>query len=177
VSVKVQEMMSNSYVRAYTNSDVVGVEIGGALKNVIAIAAGLVDGLSFGDNTKAALITRGLIEIIRLGKKMGAQPMTFMGLAGVGDLIVTCISQHSRNWKAGYSISQGKTLKEVLHTMGMVVEGVEATNAAYALSKKYGVDMPLTEELFYVLFEQKNPSKAVTDLMMRENTNEFDKFF
>lgn len=175
VSERVQSLLSNSFFRVYTNRDVIGVEVGAALKNIIAIAAGLVDGLGYGDNTKAALITRGLAEIIRLGKEMGAKPITFIGLAGIGDLVVTCISKHSRNWRAGYGISQGKGLDAVLSQMGMVVEGIQTTRAAYALAKKYHVTMPLTEELFKVLFEQKNPAEGVRDLMNREIVDELDK--
>lgn len=171
----VQRVLNNSFFRVYTNSDVIGVEVGGALKNIIAIAAGLVDGLCFGDNTKAALITRGLAEIIRLGQRMGARPITFIGLAGIGDLVVTCISKHSRNWKAGYAISQGIELETVVREMGMVVEGVQTTKAAYVLSKKHQVVMPLTEELYKVLFNQKDPAKGVQDLMSRGIIDEFDK--
>lgn len=172
---QVQQLLNNSYFRVYTNSDVIGVEVGGALKNIIAIAAGLVDGLGHGDNTKAALITRGLAEIIRLGQQMGAKPITFIGLAGMGDLVVTCISKHSRNWKAGYAISQGTDLETVVREMGMVVEGIQTTKAAYALSKKYNVAMPLTEELYKVLFEHKNPALGVKDLMSRGMIDELDK--
>jgi glycerol-3-phosphate dehydrogenase (NAD(P)+) len=167
-----QDLLMNNDFRVYTNVDIQGVELAGALKNIIAIGSGMVDGLSFGDNAKAALITRGLAEITRLGVTMGANPLTFSGLAGVGDLIVTCTSQHSRNWRAGYQIAQGKAVQDVLDEMGMVVEGVKTTNAAMALSRQYDVAMPITEQLYLVLFEGKNPKLAVEDLMGRGKTNE-----
>jgi glycerol-3-phosphate dehydrogenase (NAD(P)+) len=167
-----QDLLINNDFRVYTNVDILGVELAGALKNIIAIGSGMVDGLSFGDNAKAALITRGLAEITRLGVTMGANPLTFSGLAGVGDLIVTCTSQHSRNWRAGYQIAQGKAVKEVLDEMGMVVEGVKTTNAAMALSRQYDVAMPITEQLYLVLFEGKDPKLAVEDLMGRGRTQE-----
>jgi glycerol-3-phosphate dehydrogenase (NAD(P)+) len=167
-----QDLLMNNDFRVYTNVDIQGVELAGALKNIIAIGSGMVDGLSFGDNAKAALITRGLAEITRLGVTMGANPLTFSGLAGVGDLIVTCTSQHSRNYRAGYQIAQGKAVQVVLDEMGMVVEGVKTTNAAMALSRQYDVAMPITEQLYLVLFEGKNPRLAVEDLMGRGKTNE-----
>jgi glycerol-3-phosphate dehydrogenase (NAD(P)+) len=169
-----QDLLINSYFRVYTNSDVVGVELGGALKNIIALGAGLSDGLGFGDNAKAALLTRGLAEITRLGVAMGANPLTFSGLAGVGDLIVTCTSRHSRNWRAGYSLGQGKSLQEVLKHLGMVVEGVKTTKAAYILAQEYDIQMPITKELYRVLFEGKNPKTAVEDLMGRGKTQEIE---
>jgi glycerol-3-phosphate dehydrogenase (NAD(P)+) len=172
---QVQAVFMNQYFRVYTNPDLVGVEVGGALKNIIALAAGLVDGLGFGDNAKAALITRGLAEIARLGSAMGAKPITFVGLAGVGDLVVTCTSKHSRNWRAGHMISQGKKLDEVLDEMGMVVEGVKTTRAAHALSERYGVEMPLTDQLYAVLFQGKDPAQAVSDLMKRGRTKELEE--
>lgn len=171
----VQSHLINSYFRVYTNPDLIGVEIGGALKNIIALGAGLSDGLGFGDNAKAALMTRGLAEIARLGMAMGARPITFAGLAGVGDLVVTCTSRHSRNWRAGYMLSQGKVLEDVLKEMGMVVEGVKTTRAAHQLAKSYGVEMPITAELYAVLFEGKDPSKAVEDLMGRGKTHEMEE--
>ncbi|WP_124727316.1 NAD(P)H-dependent glycerol-3-phosphate dehydrogenase [Staphylospora marina] len=171
----VQGLFMNRYFRVYTNPDVVGVEVGGALKNIIALAAGLVDGLHFGDNAKAALITRGLAEIARLGLAMGAQAITFAGLAGVGDLVVTCTSRHSRNWRAGYQISQGKSVPEVLREMGMVVEGIQTTRAAWMLSSKYGVEMPLAHQLYAVLFEEKKPEQAAWDLMTRGRTQELEE--
>jgi glycerol-3-phosphate dehydrogenase (NAD(P)+) len=172
---RVQDLLINPYFRVYTNSDVIGVEVGGALKNIIALGAGLSDGLGFGDNAKAALITRGLAEIARLGTAMGANPLTFAGLAGVGDLVVTCTSKHSRNWRAGYQLAQDKKLDEVLESMGMVVEGVKTTKAAYSLASKYNVEMPITEQLYQVLFENKSPKHAVEDLMGRGRTHEIEE--
>ncbi|PRZ14388.1 glycerol-3-phosphate dehydrogenase (NAD(P)+) [Laceyella sediminis] len=170
-----QMLFMNSYFRVYTNPDVIGVEVGGALKNIIALSAGLVDGLGFGDNAKAALLTRGLAEIARLGHAMGAEPITFVGLAGVGDLVVTCTSSHSRNWRAGHMISQGKKLDEVLATMGMVVEGVRTTKAAYVLKERYQVEMPIAEQLYSVLFADKDPEQAVKELMGRGRTQELEE--
>lgn len=171
---RAQGLFINSYFRVYTNADVIGVEIGGAMKNIIALGAGLSDGLGFGDNAKAALMTRGLAEISRLGMAMGANPLTFSGLAGVGDLIVTCTSQLSRNWKAGYQIGQGKSLSDVLEQMGMVVEGVRTTHSACRLAEKHQVELPIARELHAVLFEGKPPREAVEDLMGRGRTNEID---
>jgi glycerol-3-phosphate dehydrogenase (NAD(P)+) len=171
---KVQDLFINNNFRVYTNSDVIGVEIGGALKNIIALAAGITDGLGYGDNAKAALMTRGLAEIARLGTKMGANPLTFSGLAGIGDLIVTCTSVHSRNWRAGNLLGKGKTLDEVLENMGMVVEGVRTTKAAYQLAKKYDVNMPITFALYDVLFNGKNAIDAVDVLMARGKTHEME---
>ena len=164
---KVQDLFMNHYFRVYTNDDVISVEIGGALKNVIALAAGITDGLQYGDNAKAALITRGLAEISRLGERMGGNPVTFSGLTGMGDLIVTCTSVHSRNWRAGNLLGKGMKLQEVLDQMGMVVEGVRTTKAAYQLAKKYDVPMPITEQLYDVLFADKTPKEAVDILMGR----------
>lgn len=172
---KAQDLLINSYFRVYTNSDVIGAELGGSLKNIIALGAGLADGLGFGDNAKAALLTRGLAEISRLGVAMGADPLTFFGLAGVGDLIVTCTSKHSRNWRAGYMLGQGMALENVLDQMGMVVEGVKTTKAAYKLAQSYQIDMPITEQLHKVLFEGKEPSLAVEELMGRVKTKELDE--
>ena len=172
---KVQDLFMNGYFRVYTNDDVVGVEIGGALKNVIALAAGITDGLAYGDNAKAALITRGLAEITRLGVKMGGNPFTFAGLAGMGDLIVTCTSVHSRNWRAGNMLGKGLKLDEVLEQMGMVVEGVRTTKAAYQLAQKYDVPMPITAELYDVLFNDKEPKQAVDELMIRMKKSEIDE--
>jgi glycerol-3-phosphate dehydrogenase (NAD(P)+) len=167
-----QDLFINSYFRVYTNSDVIGVEVAAAIKNIIALGAGLSDGLGFGDNAKAALITRGLAEISRLGEAMGANPLTFAGLAGVGDLVVTCTSTHSRNWRAGSMLAKGLPLEEVLKQMGMVVEGVRTTRAAYAMAAQYNVQMPITEQLYLVLFENKPPKAAVEDLMGRGRTHE-----
>lgn len=171
---KVQDLFINSYFRVYTNPDVIGVEIGGALKNIIALAAGITDGLGYGDNSKAALMTRGLAEIARLGTKMGASPLTFSGLAGIGDLIVTCTSVHSRNWRAGNLLGQGQSLQAVLDNMGMVVEGVRTTKAAYQLAERYGVKMPITTALYNVLFNNANPKDEVDNLMSRGKTHEME---
>lgn len=171
---RIQDLFINSNFRVYTNADIVGVEIGGALKNIIALAAGITDGLGYGDNAKAALMTRGLAEIARLGKKMGASPLTFSGLTGIGDLIVTCTSVHSRNWRAGNLLGQGKNLDEVLDNMGMVVEGVRTTKAAHQLAKAYDVSMPITEALYRVLFHHASPKEEVDALMSRGKTNEME---
>lgn len=172
---KAQDAFITHYFRVYTNKDVVGVEVAGAIKNIIALGAGLTDGLGFGDNAKAALLTRGLAEISRLGNAMGANPLTFAGLAGVGDLVVTCTSKHSRNWRAGAMLAEGLSLGEVLSRMGMVVEGVRTTSAARELSQQYGVEMPITEQLYQVLFEQKTPRHAVESLMGRGRTHETEE--
>ena len=169
-----QDLFMNHNFRVYTNTDIIGVELGGALKNIIALAAGISDGLGYGDNAKAALITRGLAEIVRLGIKMGANPLTFSGLTGIGDLIVTCTSVHSRNWRAGNMLGKGKDLEEVLASMGMVVEGVRTTKAAYQLAQYYEVDMPITTALYRVLFENINPKEAVDSLMARMKTHEME---
>jgi glycerol-3-phosphate dehydrogenase (NAD(P)+) len=174
---RVQDIFINNNFRVYTNPDMVGVEIGGALKNIIALAAGITDGLGYGDNAKAALMTRGLAEISRLGVAMGANPLTFSGLAGIGDLIVTCTSVHSRNWRAGNMLGKGQKLEEVLENMGMVVEGVRTTKAAYQLAKKYEVNMPITEALYDVLFNGEEVKKAVDLLMNRSKTNEMEELY
>lgn len=171
---EIQDLFINHNFRVYTNPDVVGVEIGGALKNIIALAAGITDGLGYGDNAKAALMTRGLAEIARLGTKMGANPLTFSGLTGIGDLIVTCTSVHSRNWRAGNMLGKGQSLSNVLENMGMVVEGVRTTKAAYQLALKYDVKMPITFALYDVLFKGKNPKDAVDLLMARGKTHEME---
>lgn len=171
---RIQDLFINSYFRVYTNDDVIGVEIGGALKNIIALAAGITDGLGYGDNSKAALMTRGLAEIARLGTKMGASPLTFSGLTGIGDLIVTCTSVHSRNWRAGNLLGKGQNLQEVLDNMGMVVEGVRTTKAAHQLAKRYEVKMPITEALYNVLFRDANPKDEVDSLMSRVKTHEME---
>lgn len=158
----------NKVFRVYTSSDVIGVELGGALKNVIAIAAGICDGAGFGDNTKAALQPRGLVEIVRLGVKMGANPLTFAGLTGMGDLIVTCMSKHSRNRYLGEQIGKGRTLQQILSEMMMVAEGVRTTRSAYALSLLHNVEMPITREVYRILFEGKDPRAALEDLMTRD---------
>ncbi|WP_053366967.1 NAD(P)H-dependent glycerol-3-phosphate dehydrogenase [Bacillus sp. FJAT-27245] len=171
---RIQDLFINQNFRVYTNPDIIGVEIGGALKNIIALAAGITDGLGFGDNAKAALMTRGLAEIARLGVRMGANPLTFSGLAGIGDLIVTCTSVHSRNWRAGNLLGKGQTLEEVLNNMGMVVEGVRTTKAAFQLAKKYEVQMPITETLHKVLFEGLPAKEGAELLMARGKTHEME---
>ncbi len=173
---KVQDLFMSNYFRVYTNDDVVGVELGGALKNVIALAAGISDGLNYGDNAKAALITRGLAEITRLGVKMGGNPFTFAGLTGMGDLIATCTSVHSRNWRAGNMLGKGMKLAEVLDNIGMVVEGVRTTKAAYQLSQEFDVPMPITTALFEILFNDKEPKVAVDELMIRMKKREIDLY-
>lgn len=171
---KLQSIFMSDTFRVYTNADICGVEFGGALKNVIALCAGITDGLGYGDNTKAALMTRGLHEIARLGVKLGAHEKTFSGLSGVGDLIVTCTSMHSRNRRAGILIGKGKSLDEALKEVHMTVEGVDATRAAYALSQKYNVEMPITEAAYNVLFNGTNPRTAVNMLMTRDRKSEAD---
>lgn len=163
-----QRIFMSPVFRVYTTPDILGVELGGALKNVIALAAGTADGLGYGDNTKAALITRGIAEIARLGTKMGARMETFYGLSGIGDLIVTCASVHSRNRKAGYLMGKGYTMKEAMDEVKMVVEGVYSAKAAKSLAEKYQVEMPIIEEVNKVLFENKQASEAVRDLMLRD---------
>ncbi len=172
VAKTVQNLFNSETFRVYTNPDVCGVELGGALKNVIALCAGITDGCGFGDNTKAALMTRGLHEITRLGVAMGAREKTFAGLSGVGDLIVTCTSMHSRNRRAGILLGQGKSLAEALEEVHMTVEGVAATKAAHALGLKYDVELPIINEAYAVLFEGKDPKAAVRDLMTREAKSE-----
>lgn len=163
-----QSIFMSPVFRVYTTPDMLGVELGGSLKNVIALAAGIADGLGYGDNTKAALITRGIAEIARLGEKMGAKRETFYGLSGIGDLIVTCASIHSRNRKAGYLIGQGKTMEEAMKEVKMVVEGVYSARAARELAEKYEVEMPVVTEVNHVLFEGKSAAEAVMDLMLRD---------
>ena len=167
-----QGIFMSPVFRVYTTPDILGVELGGALKNVIALAAGTADGLGYGDNTKAALITRGIAEIARLGTKMGARMETFYGLSGIGDLIVTCASVHSRNRKAGYLMGKGYTMKEAMDEVKMVVEGVYSAKAAKSLAEKYQVEMPIIVQVNQVLFENKNPGEAVKDLMLRDSKPE-----
>ena len=171
----VQKLFMNDYLRIYTNPDVIGVEMGAALKNIIALGAGALHGLSYGDDAKAAIMTRGLAEISRLGVAMGANPLTFIGLSGVGDLIVTCTSVHSRNWRAGNLLGKGHKLDEVLENMGMIVEGVSTTKAAKELSDSMNVSMPITETIYDVLYNGKDVRQACQELMTREGTfeNEF----
>ena len=167
-----QSMFISPVFRVYTSPDILGIELGGSLKNVIALAAGIADGLGYGDNTKAALITRGIAEITRLGVKMGGRIETFSGLTGIGDLIVTCASVHSRNRKAGYLMGQGMSMQEAMDEVKMVVEGVYSAKAAAKLAEKYGVSMPIVDEVNAVLFDGKSPAEAVNDLMMRESRSE-----
>lgn len=168
----IQGLFMSPVFRVYTSPDILGIELGGALKNVIALAAGTADGLGCGDNTKAALITRGIAEIKRLGVAMGAHAETLTGLSGIGDLIVTCASVHSRNRKAGYLIGKGYTMQEAMNEVKMVVEGVYSAKAALALSRKYHVEMPIVEEVNQVLFEGKSPKDALGELMMRVRKEE-----
>lgn len=172
-----QEVLMCPTFRVYTSHDVIGVELGGALKNVIAVATGIADGLGFGDNTRAALMTRGLAEIARLGVAMGANPFTFAGLSGMGDLIVTCMSMHSRNRRAGIEIGRGRSVDDVLGSTRMVVEGIPTTRAAVALSRRFGVDMPVASKLHEILFSGLDPSQAVADLMTRGPVSETISIF
>lgn len=169
---KVQDLFMNSYFRVYTNDDLIGVEIGGAVKNIIAFAAGVCDGIGYGDNSKAALITRGIKEITRIGEALGGKPDTFSGLTGIGDLIVTCTSIHSRNRKAGFLIGKGKSLEEATNEVGMIVEGVKACKAFFELKEQLKVDMPITDALYGILFKGMNPDDAVEKLMNRDKKNE-----
>lgn len=164
----IQNLFMNEVFRVYTSPDVLGIELGGSLKNVVALAAGIADGLGYGDNTKAALITRGITEIARLGTAMGGRFETFCGLTGIGDLIVTCASMHSRNRRAGILIGQGKTMEEAMEEVQMVVEGVYSTKAAMELAKKYDVQLPIIEQVNAILFEGKPADVAVKELMLRD---------
>lgn len=168
----VQALLMSPAFRVYTSPDVTGVELGGALKNVIAVAAGIIDGVGGGDNTKAALMTRGIVEITRLGTAMGADPLTFAGLSGMGDLIVTCMSRHSRNRHLGEQIGRGKTLMQVLADMVQVAEGVRTAKSVHSLSQQLGVQMPISAEVYKVLFEDKPAKEAVHDLMTRDPKQE-----
>lgn len=168
----VQDMFTTDRFRVYTNSDIVGVELGGALKNVIAIAAGICDGLQFGDNAKSALLTRGLVEMTRFGEALGAEPLTFSGLAGMGDLITTCISPYSRNREVGQRLGRGEGLNDILNSMRGVAEGVTTTSSVYELAEKMGIDMPITKEVYRVLFKEKSPEEATDTLMLRPPRDE-----
>ena len=170
----VQDIFMSPYFRVYTNTDVVGVELGGALKNVIALGAGISDGLGYGDNTKAALMTRGMIEMGRLGERMGANRHTFAGLAGMGDLIVTCTSMHSRNRRAGILIGEGRTLEEAIESVGMVVEGIKTTSSTYELALMHNITMPITQEIYQVLYEGKDVRNSVVNLMLRDKKHEME---
>jgi glycerol-3-phosphate dehydrogenase (NAD(P)+) len=169
---EVQDLFMTAEFRVYTNEDIVGVEIGGAVKNIIALAAGISDGIGYGDNTKAALMTRGMHEITRIGTKLGGSNRTFYGLTGMGDLIVTCTSKHSRNRSAGVLIGQGATSEEAAEKIGMVVEGIKACKAFYELKEELDVQMPITDALYKVLFKGKSPKDAVVKLMTRDKKSE-----
>ncbi|HCL57597.1 MAG TPA: NAD(P)H-dependent glycerol-3-phosphate dehydrogenase [Spirochaetia bacterium] len=172
---RVQETLVTPFFRIYTSKDVIGVELGGVLKNIIAIASGITDGLGLGSNTRAALITRGLVEMIRFSKKLGANQETFLGLSGLGDLIVTCTSPLSRNWTLGNKIGKGKSMEQALSEMTMVCEGVKAALVVHDISIKKGIEMPITTQIYKVLFEKKDPKKALADLMTR--TIKSEKFY
>lgn len=172
-ATRIQEAFSAETFRIYTNTDLRGVELAGSVKNVIALAAGICDGLGLGDNTKGALLTRGIVEMMRLGERMGAQTSTFSGLAGIGDLITTCISKHSRNRQMGEYIASGLSLNAALDKMTMVAEGVTTTKSVYQLAQKLAIDMPITQEVYKALFEGKNAQLAVRDLMVRESKPEW----
>lgn len=173
IAIKVRDLFANKYFRTYISPDRKSIELGGSLKNVIALAAGIIDGLGYGDNTEAALITRGIKEITALGIKMGGHSRTFYGLSGIGDLIVTCNSKHSRNRRAGVLIGKGYTLNEAIDEVKMVVEGAVSAKAAYALAKKYDVDMPIVQAVNEVLFNDKSAQEAMWELMEREQTREY----
>ena len=168
----IQDEMMNPTLRLYTSTDLAGVELGGAIKNVMALAVGMLDGMGMGDNTKAALMTRGITEMMRLGVAFGGQPETFTGLTGIGDLIVTCASVHSRNRKAGYLIGQGRTMQQAMDEVQMIVEGVYSAKAGLTLSKKFGIETPIIQAVNQVLFENKNPKQAVDELMQRMKKDE-----
>lgn len=176
LTLYLQNVFMNPSFRVYTSPDMLGVEIGGALKNVIALAAGIADGLNYGDNTKAALITRGIKEIASLGVAMGGEQSTFYGLTGLGDLIVTCASMHSRNRRAGILLGQGKTLDEAIKEVNMVVEGVYSAKSALMAAKKYNVEIPIIEQVNAVLFENKNAAEAVNELMIRDKKLEIQSW-
>lgn len=175
VAEYVQDVFISPKLRIYINPDVIGVELGGALKNVIALGAGISDGLGYGDNAKAALITRGIREISRLGQAIGSNINTFAGLSGIGDLIVTCTSMHSRNRRCGIKIGQGEKVEDAIESVGMVVEGIITTNVAYELSKKYDVEMPITSEIYRIINENRDVREAVVNLMMRSRTHEMEE--
>ena len=172
VGEELQDIFMSEYFRVYTNDDVRGAELGGALKNIIALGAGISDGIGYGDNAKAALMNRGIVEIARLGIAMGADIHTFYGLTGIGDLIVTCTSKHSRNWNAGYLIGQGYTKDEAIKKVGMIVEGIPTTYAAYELSKKLNVDMPIVDAMYDVLENNADVKETVNKLMLRDKKEE-----
>jgi len=172
IARKVQDVFNSPSFRIYTNTDVIGVEVGGSIKNIIAISCGVCDGLKLGTNTKAAIMTRGLAEMARLGQALGAKVHTFSGLTGLGDLVTTCISSQSRNRHVGEHLGQGKSIKEILTEMEMVAEGVETVKAVYKLSRKYRISMPITEEVYQIIYRRKKPAQAVSDLMNRKTKAE-----
>ncbi len=176
VADNIQDAFMTDFFRVYTSPDVIGIELGGSLKNVIALAAGVLDGMGMGDNTKAALMTRGMAEISRLGVAMGGKYETFAGLSGMGDLMVTCTSKHSRNRNAGFLIGQGKTAKEAMEEVNQVVEGVLSAKAAYKLGEQYKIELPIVEQVNKVLFEEKPVKEAIYDLLIREKTEEHSSF-
>jgi glycerol-3-phosphate dehydrogenase (NAD(P)+) len=173
LSKEVQKVFSTPYFRVYSSEDVTGCELGGAVKNVIAIAAGIIDGLGMGDNTKAALITRGLAEMSRLGVALGANPMTYSGLSGLGDLIVTCDSRHSRNRKVGELIGKGKKPEDIMKDTKMIAEGIFTTESAYDLSKQANIEMPIVEQVYKIIFHGRDPLKAIKELMTRSSKSEW----
>jgi glycerol-3-phosphate dehydrogenase (NAD(P)+) len=176
-AVEIQRLFATPYFRVYSSTDVIGVELGGALKNIIALAAGIIDGLGLGHNTRAALITRGLAEMSRLGATMGANPLTFLGLSGVGDLVLTCTGELSRNRTVGFELGKGRRLEEILAHMRMVAEGVKTTRSVYHLARRQGVELPICEEMYRILYENRSPREAVASLMQRDLKHEPDTFF
>jgi glycerol-3-phosphate dehydrogenase (NAD(P)+) len=176
-AVEIQRLFATPYFRVYSSTDVIGVELGGALKNIIALAAGIIDGLGLGHNSRAALITRGLAEMSRLGTTMGANPLTFLGLSGVGDLVLTCTGALSRNRSVGIELGRGKRLDDILADMRMVAEGVKTTRSVYHLARRQGVDLPICEEMYRILYEGRSPREAVASLMQRDLKHEPDTFF
>ena len=173
LAIKVRDLFNNDYFRVYTQDDIIGVELGASLKNVFAIAGGIIDGLNFGDNTKAAIVSRGLIELIKLGVALGGKEKTFYGLSGVGDLMVTCFSKHSRNRNLGEMLAKGKTLEQAEKELKMVAEGVKTCLSAYELGEKYNIELPIINEVYEILFNKKDTKKAVYDLMTRTPKSEF----
>src|SRR3989338_348415 len=172
LATAIQKIFNSPAFRIYTNPDIVGVELGGSLKNIIAIACGVCDGLGFGTNAKAAILTRGLVEMARLGTAMGAKTKTFAGLTGLGDLVTTCVSSQSRNRSVGEQLGKGKSLAQIMKNMNMVAEGVETVKAAYRLSRKYKIPMQITTEIYNIIYKNKPPQKAVDDLMKRQTKAE-----
>jgi len=168
IAKAVQNLLLTPRFRVYTSTDILGVELAGSLKNIIALAAGMLDGLGLGDNTRGALLTRGLAEMVRMGKRLGADPLTFSGLSGIGDLVTTCLSRHSRNRFVGEQVGKGRKLQDVLTHMSMVAEGVQSTQSGYDMAVKYDVEMPITRQVYEVLFGDKSPADAISDLMSRE---------